>query len=73
MNFADIANKYYKQIDETNRERILDEIFHSTYKLIEGFNNKVRQIEVEAKKVGEVSCELNNRNKGDDRNKKDFE
>ena len=34
MNFTDIANKYYKKINESNREQILDEIFHSTYKLI---------------------------------------
>lgn len=73
MNFTDIANKYYKKINETNREQILDEIFHSTYKLIEGFNTKVKEIESEAKRVGEVSLELNNRNKGDDRSKKEFE
>lgn len=51
----------------------MEEIFSGTYKLIEGFNEKTRQIESEAKKVGEVSADLNNRNKGDDRSKKDFE
>lgn len=73
MNFSEIASKYYKKLEGGNKEKILEEIFSGTYKLIEGFNEKTRQIEAEAKKVGEVSADLNNRNKGDDRSKKDFE
>lgn len=38
MNFSDIASKYYKKFDGNNREKILEEIFSGTYKLIEGFN-----------------------------------
>jgi hypothetical protein len=38
MNFSDIANKYYKKIDQGNREKVLEEIFSGTYKLIENFN-----------------------------------
>jgi TPP-dependent trihydroxycyclohexane-1,2-dione (THcHDO) dehydratase len=73
MDFSDIASKYYKKFDANNREKILEEIFSGTYKLIEAFNEKTRQIEAEAKKVGEVSTGLNARNKGDDKNKKEFE
>lgn len=45
MDFSDIASKYYKRLDGSNREKILEEIFYGTYKLIEGFNEKTRQIE----------------------------
>ena len=44
MNFSEIASKYYKRLDGTNREKILEEIFSGTYKLIEGFNERTRQI-----------------------------
>jgi hypothetical protein len=73
MNFSEIASKYYKQISEANREKVLEEIFQGTYKLIEGFNQKSQNINAEAKAVGEISSDLNKRNKGDDKNKKDFE
>jgi len=44
MDFLGIANKYYKKINENNREQILNEIFSSTYKLIEEFNARVKRI-----------------------------
>ena len=52
MNFSEIASKYYKQINEGNREKVLEEIFSGTYKLIEGFNQKSQTINHEAKTVG---------------------
>ena len=52
MNFSEIASKYYKQINQANREKILEEIFQGTYKLIEGFNQKSQTINAEAKAVG---------------------
>ena len=52
---------------------MLEEIFQGTYKLIEGFNQKSQAINAEAKAVGEISSDLNKRNKGDEKNKKEFE
>jgi hypothetical protein len=52
MDFSEIASKYYKKMEGSNREKILEEIFSGSYKLIEGFNEKTKQIESEAKKVG---------------------
>lgn len=73
MNFSQIASKYFKQINPGNREKILEEIFQGTYKLIQGFNQKSQTINAEAKAVGQISADLNKRNKGDEKNKKDFE
>lgn len=52
MNFSQIASKYFKQINPGNREKILEEIFQGTYKLIQGFNQKSQTINAEAKAVG---------------------
>jgi hypothetical protein len=52
---------------------VLDEIFSGTFKLVEAFNEKSKAIEAEVRKVGEISLDLNKRNKGDDKNKKEFE
>ena len=41
--------------------------------MIEGFNQKSQTINHEAKVVGEISDDLNKRNKGDDKSKKNFE
>ena len=38
MNFSEIACKYYQTINENNRQKVLEQIFSGTYKLIEAFN-----------------------------------
>lgn len=73
MDFSEIASKYYQKINESNREKILEEIFSGTYKLITAFNEKSQAINSEAKAVGEISADLNKKNKGDERSKQEFE
>lgn len=52
MNFSEIASNYYQKVNETNREKILEEIFSGAYKLILAFNEKSQAINSEAKAVG---------------------
>mgnify|MGYP000910382215 FL=1 len=73
MNFGEIASKYYRKIEPGNQEKVLEEIFSGTYKLIEGYNERSQGILAEVKAVGEISADLNKRNKGEDKSRKDFE
>ncbi len=49
---------------------MLEKVFGKAYKLIEGFNEKAKNIEENAKRVGEISSNLNKKNKGDENSKK---
>ena len=49
---------------------MLEKVFGKAYKLIEGFNEKAKKVEENAKRVGEISSNLNKKNKGDESSKK---
>jgi len=64
LNYTDVANEHFKNAKE-NKEAVLEKIFGKAYKLIQDFNDKAKNLESEAQKVGEVSLSLNKKNKGD--------
>ena len=73
IEYSEMAQKFFKEAQD-NKEAVLDKIFGKAYKMIEMFNEKAKRVEEEAKEVGEVSTNLNNKNKGGDENtKRDFE
>jgi hypothetical protein len=55
------------------KEKIFEKIFGQVYKMIEKYNQLVVSLEGEARQVGEVSMNLNKKNKGDEKSKKEFE
>lgn len=55
------------------KEKIFEKIFGQVYKMIEKYNQLVVNLEAEARQVGEVSMNLNKKNKGDEKSKKEFE
>lgn len=72
MNFNEIAQANFKSGNQS-KDQILEKIFAPAFKLIEGFNERARDVETDAKHVGDISITLNKKNKGDDSAKKEFE
>lgn len=69
LDYSRIAQEYFVE-SQNSKEQVLEKIFGKAYKLIEAFNEKARYIEEQAKQVGEISGNLNKKNKGDDSSKK---
>lgn len=71
IDYNQVAQEYFHE-SKNSKEQVLEKIFGKAYKLIEGFNEKAKYVEEHAKQVGEVSGNLNKKNKGDDSAKKEF-
>ncbi len=69
IDYNEVAQTYLKD-PQDSKEAMLEKVFGKAYKLIEGFNEKAKKIEENAKRVGEISSNLNKKNKGDESSKK---
>lgn len=72
INYNDVAHQFLKN-STGSKDALIEQIFSKSFKLIESFNEKAKTIEQEAERVGAVSAALNQKNKGDENNKKEFE
>ena len=70
IDYKEEANKYFKEAQSGQKEKIFEKIFGQVYKMIEKYNKLVVELEAHAKEAAEVSSSLNKKNKGDEKSKK---
>lgn len=72
MDFQQLVQTHFRDNNQ-NKEAVLEKIFAPAYTMIAGFNEQAKNVETDAKKVGDISIGLNKKNQGDDSAKKEFE
>jgi len=73
IDYNEVANKYFKEAQMGNKEGIFKKVFGDGYGMIEKFNQRAKDLEKEAGSVGDIANNLNKKNKGDDKSKREFE
>lgn len=69
IDYTQVAQENFGE-SKNSKEQVLEKIFGKAYKLIEAFNEKAKYVEEQAKRAGDISGNLNKKNKGDESNKK---
>lgn len=69
LNLQQLVQTYFRDGNQ-DKSAATDKIFAPAYKMIEEFNAVSKSVEEDAKKVGDISIQLNKKNQGDESAKK---
>lgn len=69
MDFQQLTQTHFRDSNQS-KEAVIEKIFDPAYKMIQSFNEKAKNVQSDAGKVGDISINLNKKNKGDDSSKK---